>query len=93
MAAENGNGGAVLVAFILGAIAGAATALLLAPSSGEETRRLIAEKAREGKEKTSDAAQKSREFLDRQRDNLSQAVERGKEAYHRARGTTTEEQA
>jgi gas vesicle protein len=86
MASDNG-GGAVMAAFILGAIAGAATALLLAPSSGEETRRLLAEKAREGKDLANDAAKKGREFVDRQRDSLSTAIERGKEAYHRARGT------
>jgi gas vesicle protein len=86
MASDNG-GGAVLAAFILGAIAGAATALLLAPSSGEETRRLLAEKARESKDLANDAAKKGREFVDRQRETLSTAIERGKEAYHRARGS------
>jgi gas vesicle protein len=86
MASDNG-GGAVIAAFILGAIAGAATALLLAPSSGEETRRLLAEKAREGKDLANDAAKKGREFVDRQRENLSTAIERGKEAYQRARGS------
>jgi len=86
MASDNG-GGAIIAAFILGAIAGAATALLLAPSSGEETRRLLAEKAREGKDLANDAAKKGREFVDRQRGNLSTAIERGKEAYQRARGT------
>lgn len=86
--ADNGNGGgAVLAAFILGAIAGAATALLMAPATGEETRRYLADRARESKDRANDAAQKSREFLDRQRDSLSTAVERGKEAYRRARGT------
>lgn len=84
--ADNGNGGAVLAAFILGAIAGAATALLMAPATGEDTRRYLADRAREGKDRASDAAQKSREFIDRQRDTLSTAVERGKEAYRRARG-------
>jgi gas vesicle protein len=85
MANDNGGGGAILVAFVLGAIAGAATALLLAPSTGEETRRLIAEKAREGREKASEAARQGKEFVERQRTNLSAAVERGKEAYHRTR--------
>jgi gas vesicle protein len=86
--ADNGNGGgAVLAAFILGAIAGAATALLMAPTTGEEARRYLADRARESKDKASEAAQKSREFLDRQRESLSTAVERGKEAYNRARAT------
>jgi gas vesicle protein len=97
MASDNGNGGAVLVAFILGAIAGAATALLLTPNTGEEMRRVLAEKAREGRERATDAANKSREFIDRQRETLSQAMDRGKEAYQRARGAagsgTPEEKA
>ena len=41
---------------MLGTITGAAVALLMAPSSGEETRRLLAEKAREGRERANDAA-------------------------------------
>jgi gas vesicle protein len=90
MSNENGSAGVILMAFVLGAIAGAATALLWAPQSGEETRQLIADRAREGKDKAAEAAQRGREFIDRQRDHLSGAIERGKEAYHRARGTTEE---
>ena len=86
MSNDNGNSGAILVAFALGAIAGAATALLLAPQSGEETRRLLAEKAREGRDKASEAAQRGKEFLDRQRETLASAIDKGKDAYQRARG-------
>ena len=35
---QQGNGGGMFVAFIAGAIAGAAVALLFAPATGEETR-------------------------------------------------------
>lgn len=91
MANDNGGSGAIFVAFLLGAIAGAATALLLAPQTGEETRRLLAQKAREGREKAGEAAQKGKEFVGRQRENVATAIERGKEAYHRVRGP--EEQA
>jgi gas vesicle protein len=87
MSNENTSAGAIMMAFVLGAIAGAATALLWAPQSGEDTRRLIADKARESKDKAAEAAQRSREFVDRQREQLSGAIERGKEAYQRARGT------
>jgi gas vesicle protein len=75
-----------LVAFMLGAIAGAAVALLVAPASGEETRRKLGEKAREGRDKAGDAARQGREFLRTQRDGLSTAFERGKEAFDQARG-------
>ena len=47
---DNGShAGTVLVSFVLGAMAGAAVALLYAPGSGEETRRKLAERAREGR--------------------------------------------
>ena len=86
---QNGNSaGNVLMAFAIGAIAGAAVALLYAPASGEETRRKLAEKAREGREKAGAMARDSREFLNRQRENLSTAVEKGREAFQQARKET-----
>jgi len=83
---DGGEAGTVIVAFVLGAITGAAVALLMAPATGEETRRLLAEKAREGREKAGEAAQKGRELWDRQRETLNTAFERGKDAYDQARG-------
>jgi gas vesicle protein len=86
MARDDGSAaGTVVVAFVLGALTGAAVALLMAPATGEETRRMLAEKAREGRDRASDAAQKGRELWDRQRETLSTAFERGKEAYEQAR--------
>jgi gas vesicle protein len=86
MSRDDGGAGTVVVAFVLGAITGAAVALLMAPATGEETRRMLAEKAREGRDRANDAAQKGRELWDRQRETLSTAFERGKEAYEQARG-------
>jgi gas vesicle protein len=83
---QNGNAaGNVLIAFAIGAIAGAAVALLYAPASGEETRRRLAQKAREGREKAETMARESREFLNRQRETLATAVEKGREAFQQAR--------
>jgi gas vesicle protein len=82
---DGGAAGTIVVAFVLGAITGAAVALLLAPASGEETRRLLGEKAKEGREKASDAARQGREFLNRQRDTLGTAIDKGREAYNQAR--------
>jgi len=82
---DGGAAGTVVVAFVLGALTGAAVALLLAPASGEETRRVLAEKAKEGREKAADAARQGKEFLNRQRDTLSTAIDRGREAYNQAR--------
>jgi len=91
MGEERGTGEKALY-FILGAFIGAATALLLAPRSGEETRRLIAAKAREGAdymadrsramvEKTSSIVDRGKEILQQQRESLSAALEAGKQAY------------
>jgi len=77
MSDERGGGG-IVVAFTLGALVGAVVALLFAPAKGEETREALGEKAKEG-------AQKTREFLKQQRETLSSAVERGREAYQAAR--------
>jgi len=86
---QNGNSaGNVLMAFAIGAIAGAAVALLYAPASGEETRRKIAQRARESREKAESVARDSREFLNRQRETLATAVEKGREAFQQARKET-----
>jgi gas vesicle protein len=85
---DGGAAGAILVAFALGAVTGAAFALLLAPATGEEMRRIVADKAREGRERAEDAARQGKEFLNRQRDTLSTAIDRGREAYKQAKSGT-----
>ena len=46
MASDEGAGaGSILLAFILGAVSGAAVALLYAPASGRETREYLGDKA------------------------------------------------
>ena len=91
MAEESGSAEKVLF-FMLGAVMGAAAALLLAPRTGEETRRILASKAREGKDfmatrsrtvadKTSSYVDRGKEILQQQREQLSAALEAGKQAY------------
>ena len=88
MANNENSSGPVLLAFVLGAVAGAAVALLYAPASSEETRRKLADKAREGRDKAESVAREGREFLARQRENLSAAVERGRETFEQVRKET-----
>jgi gas vesicle protein len=77
---------------LLGAAIGAATALLFAPRSGVETRKLIATKARESAdqianrtktvaEKTSEFVERGKEIIQQQRDQLTAAGEAFKQAY------------
>jgi gas vesicle protein len=88
MSNNNSSAGSVLMAFVLGAAAGAAIALLYAPATGEETRRKLKDKAREGRDKAEALARDGREFISRQRENLTAAVERGREAFDQARKET-----
>ena len=81
-----------LANFFLGLGIGIGVGLLFAPQSGEDTREFIKSKADEGKDflkrqtedlrgRADDLAEKSREAVNRQRDNLSDALAAGKQAY------------
>lgn len=83
------NSGSVMLAFMLGAVAGAAVALLFAPASGEETREYLGRKARDSRDRARDTArdvaEQGREFYRQQRDHVTSAIERGREAFQAAR--------
>jgi len=85
MANDDAGAGSILLAFILGAVSGAAVALLYAPQSGKETRDFLNERAAEARAKAAEAAAKSREAINQGRETLSTAIERGREAYQQAR--------
>ena len=86
MARDDGAGaGSILLAFILGAVSGAAVALLYAPASGRETRDFLGEKAKEGRTRAADAATRGRDMINQGRETVTTAIERGREAYQQAR--------
>jgi gas vesicle protein len=90
MATDEGAGaGSILLAFLLGAVAGAAVALLYAPVTGRETRDFIGEKAREGRDRAAEAASKGRDAINQGRETIATAIERGREAYQHARERET----
>lgn len=60
MSDRDSDFGAFLAGFVLGGLAGAATALLLAPQSGEETRMQIRDKSIELKDKAAETAEEYR---------------------------------
>ncbi len=81
-----------LSSFLLGLGVGVGIGMLFAPKSGQETRELIKNKANEGtdylkqrraefKQTASDWVDKGREALGRQKENLSDAMEAGRQAY------------
>ena len=73
------------MAFLLGAVSGAAVALLYAPATGRETREYLGERAREGRERATAMAEKGRQAMHEGRETLATAIERGREAYQQAR--------
>ena len=86
---EGGGAGTVMLAFLVGAVAGAAVALLYAPAAGSETREFLGEKAREGRERATEAAAKGRQAINQGKETLTTAIERGREAYQQARARET----
>ena len=81
------NGGMGIAWFFVGAALGAAAALMLAPQSGSETRRVIRRKAEEGRERVSksgrDVVDRGRELFDKGKelaDEAAEVFERGKKA-------------
>ena len=78
--------------FFLGLGIGIGLGILFAPKSGEETRDLLLNKADDGKEylkrqtsvwkdQASDLVDKGKDVINRQKENLNDAVEAGKQAY------------
>ena len=54
-------------------------------SGGDETRQYLSDKARASRERALAAARDGREAVRRQKEHLKTAVERGREAYNKAR--------
>jgi gas vesicle protein len=85
MSNDTQQSGMVLLAFMVGALSGAAAALLFAPASGEETREYLGQKARDGRARAREAVDHGREIYERQRESVAGAVDRGREAFKQAR--------
>jgi gas vesicle protein len=74
-----------LAAFMLGAIVGAGVALLLAPQTGEETRKLIGDRGRQLADDATSKLQGVKEDLKSHSGDLKKAVVAGKDAFNQAR--------
>ena len=88
MASKDGPGaGSILMAFVLGAISGAAVALLWAPGDGSFTRQVLGDRAREGAEKAKTAAKDLGEKVQESTTRAVDIVQQGKEYLNRGRET------
>lgn len=65
------TGGNTIAAFAIGALLGAAVALLLAPASGEETRRKLKQQAKDGADRLKRAAG---DLVDDVKDRVKEAL-------------------
>ena len=93
-----------LSSFLLGLGVGVGIGMLFAPKSGRETRQLIKDKAGEGtdylkqrsndvKQTASEWVEKGKEVIGRQKDNLADAMEAGRQAYRDVVGRAPSENA
>jgi gas vesicle protein len=84
---RSGGASGVILSFVVGALTGAALAILFAPRSGKETRELLGEKLREsterGRELKDQVAAKGRhlvaeagDYVERQREVLKESRDR-----------------
>jgi len=72
--------------FIIGALVGASLALLMAPAPGHETRRRVGSTVRRWKDQMGDGISRARNAGGQLRDDLSDAVNQGRDAFQRSRG-------
>lgn len=72
---DDTGGGTVFTAFLLGALAGAALALMYAPAPGDETRRRLADRAREGCEQANKALERGRAAFEKARREAARSAE------------------
>jgi len=66
--------------FAVGALIGAGIALLYAPQSGKETRKLLVKKAKQLKGKAVDTFENAQEFIKDRKADLAAVMHSGKEA-------------
>jgi gas vesicle protein len=85
----------IILSFLFGGLIGAGVALLTAPKTGEETRKMIKDLTEDAKQKLEDYAhvaqekattyvEKGKELIEKEKDVIAKAVEAGKEVYKKA---------
>jgi len=82
---RNAGASGVILSFLLGALSGAALAVLFAPRSGRETRELLGEKLRETAERSRELGERALEKGKAVAEEAASHVERGREALDKRR--------
>ena len=81
------DAGKGLLAFGIGLVAGSIAALLLAPASGEETRRRIGGIASKVTDRAKQSVGDAKDYVGHQKDRLGVAMDAGRQAYLRESST------
>jgi gas vesicle protein len=98
---SDNDGGSGFLWFLAGLGIGAAVGILYAPKSGGELRaqlrevaedsgNVVRERARQAREQAGSWAEKGRDYLSQQKDQIRSAVEAGRNAYREATSETAE---
>ena len=98
---ENDGGGSGFLWFLAGLGIGAAVGILYAPKSGGELRaqlreaaedgsNVVRERARQAREQAGTWADKGRDYLNQQKEQIRSAVEAGRNAYREATAENVE---
>jgi len=86
MSENNGNNsspvGGYLTAVAIGALVGAGIALLYAPCSGKETRKLLKRRAGQLKHKAADVLEDAKETIQHAKEGIAGAFDSGREVLH-----------
>jgi gas vesicle protein len=83
------HGTSAFSGFLLGAVVGAGLALLLAPATGQDTRRRIGETARRLREDARHRVDQARGTISELKEDARAAVETGRDAFKRTRQSRT----
>jgi len=83
MTAEDRGSSGVVLSFLVGALTGAAVAILFAPRTGRETREMLGDHLRESAER---GRQLGEQAMERGRQLSEQAIEKGRELAEDAGG-------
>lgn len=89
---ESQSGSSVMM-FIAGAVVGAGLALLMAPASGEETRRKLSDTARRLRDETKNRVSHAKESITELREDAKHAIDQGRETFSQGRRQRAEGQA